>query len=465
MAPIVFGVTVEADGRERRIYPPFVSTAGRDSTGFVLWRLDPDRVVRRFSEAIAEDGGTVPTLVGRMARHIGLEPGEGLINYAVGDAFRYVPFHEVIAWYDAGDTETLRRTFEGKPVLLGSVLPFVGRHYQPVDLAGWEDNALFAPGMLFHAQTLRSLMGPGLVEAAPAWVVALLVLTAAGLWWPSRSPVLGVAAFAGLAAIAAAGSTWLLHGAVFLPVSAIVLTALVAVAGRIGYDVAEQILERRRLRSAFGGYVSPQIMTEIVEGRLSATLGGENRVICVLFSDVRGFTERSERMASPETVIALLNRYFERMATAVHDHGGTIDKFMGDGIMAFFGAPNSFEKTSPRAFAAACSMLERLDVLNAELEAEGIEPIRIGIGLHVGPAVVGHVGAESRHEYTAIGDVVNVASRVEGLTKDVDYPLLCTTPVVDEVADGARFDSLGAREIKGHTPVPVYGWPPRQGDA
>ena len=461
VAPIVFGLTVDEGGRVRRIYPPFVSTAGRESTGFVLWRLDPDRVVRRFDETIGQGGRAVPTLVGRMARHIGLEPRAGLINYAVGTAFGYVPFHQVIEWQKTGDVESLRRTFEGKPVLLGSVLPFVDRHYQPVNLAGWEENDYFVPGMLIHAQALRSLLGPGLVDEAPKAAVIVLVLLAANLWWLAGRSLVGLASFVGFAALAAGISTWLLHGGVYLPVTGAVLTALLAVAARIAFEAAVQVLERRRLRRAFGGYVSPQIMAEIVKGRLDPSLGGEHRRICVLFSDVRGFTARSEAM-TPQEVITFLNRYFERMTAVIHEQEGTIDKFMGDGIMAFFSAPNMLEDPCHRAFIAARDMLAEVEELNVELEAEGTPAIRIGVGLHVGEAVVGHVGAEARHEYTAIGDVVNVAARIEGLTKDVDYALLCSDSVVEEIADLAQLDDLGPKPIKGHAPVRVYGWPSRE---
>jgi class 3 adenylate cyclase len=461
VAPVVFGLTVDASGRARRIFPPFVSTAGPKSTGYVLWRLDADRVVRRFDESIAQGGQAVPTLVGRMARHMGIEPKAGMINYAVGEPFGYVPFHKLLEWFNSGDVETLRRVFEGKPVLLGSVLPFVDRHYQQVDLAGWEENDNFAPGMLIHAQALRSLMGPGLIDDAPMAAVVVMVLMAAFLWWPARHWGVGLLSLLGFAGLATGASTWLLYGGLYLPLSAILLTALLAVGSRITYSAAEQVLERRRLRRAFGGYVSPQIMEEIVEGRLDTGLGGERRKICVMFSDIRGFTARSETM-TPEQVIDFLNRYFERMANAIHDQQGTVDKFIGDGIMAFFSAPKTLEDPCFLAFTAAQNMLEGLEELNAELEIDGLSPIRIGIGLHLGDAVVGHVGSETRHEYAAIGDVVNVSSRIEGLTKDSGYQLFCSEPVVLEIGDRAHFDELGLRDIKGHTPVKVFGWPRKE---
>jgi len=127
--------------------------------------------------------------------------------------------------------------------------------------------------------------------------------------------------------------------------------------------------------------------------------------------------------------------------------------------MAFFNAPKPLENPCEQALEAARDMLARLAALNRALAAEGIEPIAIGVGLHVGDAIVGHVGSRARHEYTAIGDVVNVASRLEGLTKEVGYPLVCTREVVDAIGDKSGFVLLGPKPVKGHTPVEVFGWP------
>ena len=188
-------------------------------------------------------------------------------------------------------------------------------------------------------------------------------------------------------------------------------------------------------------------------------LGGQRYRICVLFADIRGFTERSESM-TPEAALTLLNDYFNRVTACIHDAGGTVDKFLGDGIMAFFGVPQTLENPCEPAFQAARDMLARLESLNRELEARGEPPIAIGVGLHAGEAVVGHVGSDTRHDYTAIGDTVNVASRLEGLTKDVNFPLVCSVTVIGALAGGAQFVALGERAIKGHRPVEVYGWRP-----
>lgn len=462
-APVVLGVTVEESGKVRRIYPPFVSIAGENGSAYVLWRQDADRVVRRFNPKLGNLGQEVPTLVGTMALHMGLKPEPGMIDFALGPVFDYVPMHQVIEWGRQNDQASLEARFAGRPVLVGSVLPFIDRHYQPVNLAGWEENDNYVPGVFIHAQALRTVMAGGLIQPAPQAGVVLLSILLSGLWWLSRRPWLALALVL-LAGMALLGqSTYLLHQGLQLPVAAALLTVLLACGSRVAFEAVLQMLERQRLRRAFGSYVSPQVMDEILQGTLKPGLHGERKTLCLLFSDVRGFTTLSEHLA-PEEVIAILNRYFDQMTTAIQGHQGTIDKFMGDGIMAFFGAPKPLENPANLAFRASRDMLERLDRLNAEFVAEGRQTLKIGIGLHLGGAVVGNMGSEQRNEYTAIGDVVNTCSRLEGLTKNAGYPLLVSRPVMEALKEEAEFDPLGEMPVKGRAPVEVFGWPKRSHD-
>jgi adenylate cyclase len=455
--PVVLGRTIDADGRPRPIWPPFVSVVGHDSTGFALVRPDPDGVVRRFDPDLGTGRDAAATLVTRMAQKLHLRVSAGLIDYTAGRPFEYLPLREVLQWADQGNSQALRRAFAGRPVLLGTVLPLEDRLRVPVPLADWEPGQYAVPGVLVHAQTLRSLMGPGLIRETPHSLQLAGIAVAALLWFLATTlPGAGLA-LAGFGLAALGISSWLLHTGWWMPAGGALATALLATGGRLSREAALQMIERRRLRRAFGGYVSPQIMREILEGRLDTTLGGRRCNVCIMFSDIRGFTTRSEKM-SPERVIRLLNRYFDEMTAAVHTHGGTVDKFIGDGMMAFFGAPKPLTNPCRPALDAARDMLARLATLNSRLEAEGIVPIRIGIGLCVGEAVIGHVGSESRHEYTAIGDVVNVASRLEGLTKELGYPVVCAAPVAQALPDES-FAALGERPVKGHTPVQVFGWP------
>jgi adenylate cyclase len=148
----------------------------------------------------------------------------------------------------------------------------------------------------------------------------------------------------------------------------------------------------------------------------SFKLGGANQTITVLFADIRGFTRLSEH-ANPEKVVHLLNKYFSAMTDIIFAHGGTLDKYLGDGLMALFGAPTATPDDATNALNAAVAMQRRVLGINEDLRSEGLPEVAIGIGLHTGEAVVGYIGSERRSEYTAIGDTVNTASRLESNSK------------------------------------------------
>jgi class 3 adenylate cyclase len=345
---------------------------------------------------------------------------------------------------------------DGRPVLVGFILPFEDRRAVPVDLARWEPGNRSVPGVLVHAQVLRSMLNGGLFDEVPLWPVLVLIAAgAAFVLLPSRPATIG--AYALFLVALAGGALYLLHERWVLEVATPALAATLALGLRLGADGVAHARERATLRNAFGGYVSPQIMSEILAGNIRPGLGGKRERVCILFSDIRDFTTRSEFMA-PEDLIEMLNRYFTEMTQAVHDHSGTVDKFIGDGMMCFFGAPQPLANPADAAVAAAKDMLERLDALNVTFAAQGLAPIAIGIGLHLGEVVVGHVGSDARHEYTLIGDAVNAASRIEGMTKSLGYPLVISSAVWNELSGRDAFTPLGAHAVKGRSSVEVYGY-------
>jgi adenylate cyclase len=461
--PLVLALTVDPTGETRPVNERFVAAAGGWSAmAYALLPIDGDGVVRRFDERIGSGGGAVPTLAGTLAARLHRPPVHGYIDYAVGNRFDYVPLHRVLAWYDAGDLERIRGEFAGKLVLLGGVFRFEDRLRAPVALLESDPEATALPGVVLHAQVLRNLLNEGTVASAPAWAVPALALVAAGSFWVAGGLVASVPLVLVPGALLVAASTWLLARGVHLPIASILFALALAVGTRVLYEASLKLRERARLRRAFGPYVSPDIMRALLTSDPPPGLGGERFVLCVMFADIRGFTERSEQ-STPEATIRLLNRYFSEFTACVHGAGGTLDKFIGDGVMAFFGAPQRLDNPCVPAVRAAREMLERLPRLNAALELEGEPPIAIGIGLETGEAIVGHMGSETRHNYTAIGDAVNVASRLEGLTKDVGYPLVCSERVWQRLDDRAGFVKLGPRPIKGHQPVALYGWRPASG--
>jgi adenylate cyclase len=178
----------------------------------------------------------------------------------------------------------------------------------------------------------------------------------------------------------------------------------------------ERLAREEVARANYGRFLPEYVVKQMLEHPESFKLGGVNQTITVLFADIRGFTRISEH-ANPEKIVHLLNKYFSAMTDIIFAHGGTLDKYLGDGLMALFGAPTATPQDATNALDAAVAMQRRVISINEELRAEGFNEIGIGIGLHTGEAVVGYIGSERRSEYTAIGDTVNTASRLESNSK------------------------------------------------
>ena len=258
-------------------------------------------------------------------------------------------------------------------------------------------------------------------------------------------PIVGVAAagFAAAAQLAFQSGTVLL---VVAPLLALVLTSV----GSLAVDYFTETRERQRLRATFSRFVPEAVVEQVVE-RGDARLGGERLVSTVLFCDLRGFTSFAESLQA-EQVIELLNHYLGEMSDAILNHGGTLVAYMGDGIMAVFGAPIELEDHADRALAAAREMLGvRLPRFNAWIAEQGMQgDFMMGIGLNSGPVMSGNVGSERRMEYTAVGDTTNTAARLEGMTKGSGHQLF--------VADSTRSMLTGdASGLVHHGDMPVRG--------
>jgi len=202
--------------------------------------------------------------------------------------------------------------------------------------------------------------------------------------------------------------------------------------------------EREKIRDVMDKVVSPQVAHQLLQG--GVTLGGEEREVSVLFADIRGFTSISETLSPPE-LLQLLNAYLGRMSRVIEGEQGVIDKYIGDEVMAIFGAPLSFEDHAVRAVAAGVGMLRELSRFNAE-ESQA-SPLRIGIGIATGPVIAGNAGSPERLNYTVLGDTVNVASRLQGLTKEYGVPLILSGATYERVATAFPCRLLGKVAVRG----------------
>ena len=225
--------------------------------------------------------------------------------------------------------------------------------------------------------------------------------------------------------------------------------ALLATAAIHGVTVA---FEREQARDAFARFVPEAVVDEVLRSADGIRLGGVQREGTVMFSDLRGFTSFAETL-EPATVIGALNRYLTAMSEAILDHGGTLVAYMGDGIMAVFGAPLAQDDHADRALAAARDMLDRLEGFNAWLREEGLhEGFKMGIGLNSGQVMSGHVGSERRLEYTALGDTTNTAARLEGMTKGTPYQLYVADSTRSRLSQPAEdLVEVGEFEVRGRT--------------
>lgn len=376
--------------------------------------------------------------------------GQLLINYrGPRKTFRYVPAADVLHRRVA--PEWLR----DKLVLVGVTATAVG------DIRVTPFDGML-PGVEIHANVLDNILR-GEFISRPPWsglveiAVTLLLTVSLGL-------ALHYARGAGAALVAAAvlggyllSSQWLfvrygLSLSVVYPLLAIGLTS--AAIGVQQYAVEER--EKRKLRDAFGRYLNPSLARMVSERPEMLALGGDKRELTVLFSDIRGFTTFSEQL-EPEALVDLLNAYLGEMTEVIFAHDGMLDKYVGDAIMAVWGAPLSQPDHAARACRAALAMARRLQSLNRQWHERGWPILRIGVGLNTGPMVVGNMGSARRLSYTVIGDNVNLGSRLEGLTKIYGSQILASEATILAASEAVVARELDRVRVKGRRlPVRLF---------
>ena len=434
-------------GLLRNVLPIEEAAAGRG-----LFSINPetDGIIRRVPVIMKAQGALVPSLAMEMLRVVshasavlvrvneagvqsvavpGLEVptdrnGQLWVHFNKHDPARYVSAKDVLQGRVPPDR------LRGRLVLIGtSATGLLDIKTTPLDPA--------IPGVEVHAQILESvltksiLLNPNYAIGAELVIAVLLgigVIIAAPMLSPTVNVVLGALLIAGLTGFSLylfaehnllidftypLISSWLIY---------LVLTF-------VNYFREQQ--QRQQIRSAFGYYLSPHMVEQLARSPEKLVLGGEERRMTILFSDVRGFTTISEHYKDdPQGLTRLMNRFLTPLTNAIIERKGTIDKYIGDAIMAFWNAPVDDPEQESNACEAALQMLERAATLNGELkseaEANGGEfmPLRIGIGLNTGPCVVGNMGSDFRFNYSVLGDTVNLASRLEARTKDYRLPMV-----------------------------------------
>ncbi len=318
------------------------------------------------------------------------------------------------------------------------------------------------PGVLLHASIASNILqGDFLTPLGRLWQVALV----AGL---GLVCVLGIFALGNLlgqtllpillAAGTVYGALWAFGQGVVVELVPPLLAIVLAWFGSASTLLLTEGMEKRRFKRMMAQYLSPAVLNTVVARHqefAQAEIGTQEE-ISILFSDIRGFTQLSENLP-PQQVVEILNHYFSHMTEVIFRHQGTIDKFIGDAIMAFWGAPIKTEDHATQATLAALEMQQALQAVNLWLHGKGFAPLDIGVGIHTGPAVLGNIGSEHKLDYTIIGDSVNLASRIEGLTKHYQSRLLITESTRSRLPDTLPCRLLDLVRVKGkHRPIRIY---------
>jgi adenylate cyclase len=433
-------------------------------TGLATVNLDRDLVMRQMPEGrdafwreildllLKRQPDAVPPVANQENR---------LIAYAGPPrTFPYVSYHEVLK-----DAERLG------PDAFKDQIVMVGRDVKAAVDVGAAQADTFAtphagrtgmlmPGVEVHANILESAMLGTTRKAATRLEQVQLLLFTVLLsvvllmrWTPLRGAVIAVGVIAAISAL-----VWLLyhHALVWLPPLAAFTAVALTFVLKNGYAYFVERAARLETRRAFGLYLSPDVVDQIMADPSRLKLGGERRDVTVIFTDLAGFTDLSERLPA-EQVASLLNQHFTRMGRIIMRERGTLNRFIGDAIMAFWGAPVEDAAQCDRAVKVAAEMRDEMVRMRAELREQGLPEIYIRIGINSGTAVIGNLGSEDRFDYTAIGDSVNLAARLEGVNKLYGTDILVSQETASRMTDSSQLRFVDRIIVKGKSePVDVF---------
>lgn len=364
------------------------------------------------------------------------------------NSFPYISAKDVLS--GEADSETL----EDRIVLIGATAAGL------LDLRSTPVQNVY-PGVEVHANVISGILD-GRIKHDPAYTLGyeVVVLVLIGVLLtavlPLLTPLWLSAATLGVAALVVGGNFAAWSGAdLVLPLASPLLLTVLLFVFHVAWGFFVETRGKRQLARLFGQYIPPELVEEMDKAPEEVTLAGESREMTVLFSDVRGFTSISENL-DPAELTRLMNAFLTPMTRVIHQHRGTIDKYMGDAIMAFWGAPLSDPDHARNALYAARDMQQTMRELEPEFRRQGWPPLRIGIGLNTGVMNVGNMGSEFRMAYTALGDAVNLGSRLEGLTKTYGVEVVVSETTKEAVPD-YEYRELDVVRVKGKDrPVAIY---------
>jgi adenylate cyclase len=441
----------------------------QEDVGLVNFFHDPDGVTRRFLLAIPTAAGeswvTFAALLAKRAAprdtfhlcppfpHIGFSGPPGTIPR--------VSFRRLLSPGAASDPQIQALT--GKVIIIAYETTGVQDiHQTPYSRGFLNFSARFMSGPEIHANIVETLLtGRFPRPVSTPWRLAylLMVLTVGTFAFFRLSPRHGLVALGLLAVMVAVTAYLWFRSYRLIPVAVPQLALLISYLGVLGLRLTGEERERTRVRQIFGRYVSDEVVEKLLATGKQPNLGGESATVTVLFSDIRNFTPMSESLA-PQEVVELLNSYFSRACEPILEQGGTVDKFIGDAIMAVFGSPAPYPDHARRAIAAALALAARASEFQAwiarRFPGRDWQDFHIGVGLHTGEVVVGNVGSPQRFEFTAIGDSVNIASRLESLTKELGWTIVASADTIKAASPGVVTGGRKKVRVKGRLePVEV----------
>lgn len=456
------------------------AAAGR---GMLTMQPEPDGIVRRVPMLMIAQDTLMPALTLDMLRVVTRASAFRVNSDPAGVRSVAIPALDIptdghgqlwihFAPYDAGRYVSAKDVLEGRvpPERIARKLVLVGTSAvglrdikaTPIDPA--------MSGVEVHAQVLESILSKS-VLARPGYAIGAELVTTVlfGLAIIALGPVLGAATMLGLGALVAAaivaGSGFLFaQQRMMIDATFPLLATFLIYLTLIFTNYFREQLQRHRIRTAFGQYLAPELVSQLAHSHDTLTLGGEDRTMSIMFSDVRGFTTISELYKDdPQGLTTLMNNFLTPLTNAIIENHGTIDKYIGDAIMAFWNAPLTDKDHEVHACTAALEMLRRVEVLNEQREKDAqasgqrFIPIKIGIGINTGRCVVGNMGSDLRFNYSVLGDAVNLASRLEGQSKNYGVGIIIGSNTAKAVGDRFATLELDMITVKGKTePETVY---------